>query len=177
MPAATGRKNGAMPKHTTHDSFWGRVDTSGDCWPWLGLRYPTGYGRVGWGGAHGYAHRLAYTLTYGPIPDGLWVLHHCDNPPCCRPDHLFVGTAGDNARDRDAKGRNGPKSRPEAMRRGERHPRARLTAEQVAEIRRRRADGVRVSELARIFGVSITAASFAIRGKTWRHLPMESNRD
>jgi HNH endonuclease len=58
-----------------------------------------------------YAHRLVWEYTYGPIPEGFQVLHHCDNPPCCNPEHLFLGTSLDNNRDRDAKGRNGQRNK------------------------------------------------------------------
>lgn len=90
--------------------FWAQVDMrSGiwECWEWTGARLPRGYG-FAWDnavGANRLAHRLAWELTNGPIPDDLWVLHRCDNPPCVRPDHLFLGTAADNAHDMMAKGR------------------------------------------------------------------------
>ena len=89
--------------------FWQNVAvrSPNECWEWRGSRYPTGYGRVR---PTQYAHRLAWGYTHGPIPAGLHVLHHCDNPPCCNPAHLWVGTPADNMRDRDLKGRgrNGP---------------------------------------------------------------------
>lgn len=75
------------------------------CWEWCGSRVGAGYGRLIVEGQAIGAHRLAYEVFVGPIPDGLWVLHHCDNPPCVNPDHLFLGTALDNTRDMLAKGR------------------------------------------------------------------------
>lgn len=88
--------------------FWPRLDQSGGpeaCWPWTGSRTRTGYGKCSVDGRHVAAHRLAWQLTNGPIPDGLHVLHRCDNPPCCNPGHLFLGTHTDNVRDMLAKGR------------------------------------------------------------------------
>ena len=81
------------------------------CWVWRGCA-PEEYGRL-WDGAKlERAHRISYALHIGPVPDDMFVLHECDNPPCVNPSHLFLGTAGDNARDRAAKGRNGNSGRP-----------------------------------------------------------------
>lgn len=87
--------------------FWAQVHKSGDCWEWKGKRYPSGYGRH----SKFYAHRVAYELVHGPIPAGMFVCHRCDNPPCCNPAHLFLGTPEDNAKDRERKGRGGAKKR------------------------------------------------------------------
>jgi hypothetical protein len=85
--------------------FWQKVDTSGDCWTWTGGRNSFGYGLTKHDG-HGIgAHRLAWILTNGSIPANLVVCHHCDNPPCVRPEHLFLGTQQDNIRDASRKGR------------------------------------------------------------------------
>lgn len=87
------------------DAFWSRVDTSGDCLVWTGAKTPKGYGVLTLNGRRWYAHRLSYTLTNGPIPDGLFVCHRCDHPPCVRPDHLFLGTMQENFADMRRKGR------------------------------------------------------------------------
>jgi len=96
-----------MPAHklvlaTVSDLLsYGRVDITDDCWVWGRTCWVKGYGRVG----DLRAHRVMWAIVNGPIPDGLQVLHHCDNPPCVRPDHLFLGTQLDNMRDMIAKGR------------------------------------------------------------------------
>jgi hypothetical protein len=92
----------------TADGFWSRVDRSGGpdaCWPWTAGRFQKGYEMTRWQGRTRGAHRVAYELAYGPILDGLWVLHDCDNPPCCNPAHLFPGNSAVNADDRERKGR------------------------------------------------------------------------
>ena len=76
------------------------------CVEWTGHVDRKGYGRVSIEGRQVFAHRVAWELAHGPIPDGLCVLHHCDNPPCCNPAHLFLGTIRDNNLDMSAKGRN-----------------------------------------------------------------------
>jgi hypothetical protein len=85
------------------EEFWEWVDIRGDddCWEWKRSRFPDGYGQVN----HTVAHRIAWEMTNGPIPEGLWVLHKCDNPPCCNPNHLFLGTVKDNVHDAMRKGR------------------------------------------------------------------------
>lgn len=98
------------------ERFWSKVDQSGDCWLWAAYRNSRGYGMfmVSAGSPlqntkstrpH-LAHRIAWQLTYGTIPNGLVVCHHCDNPPCVRPDHLFLGTQSDNMVDSARKGRH-----------------------------------------------------------------------
>ena len=88
--------------------FWLQVNFDPDaCWTWTGYCNAAGYGHVRWGeDRRVFAHRVAWEAVHGPIPDGLVVCHHCDNPPCVRPDHLFLGTVRDNAQDMIAKGRS-----------------------------------------------------------------------
>lgn len=87
--------------------FWALVDRDGDgCWEWCGALDGHGYGRTWRDGGRFLAHRRAWECVNGPIPEGMFVCHKCDNPPCCNPDHLFVGTALDNMRDAIRKGRH-----------------------------------------------------------------------
>lgn len=91
------------------ERLWAKVDRTESCWIWTGGTNIKGYGCIGLGErgrGKALAHRVSWELAFGPIPDGLWVLHHCDNPPCVRPDHLWLGTAADNNRDMVAKGRH-----------------------------------------------------------------------
>lgn len=89
----------------TAESFWARVDKSAECWEWTGARYSQGYGAFCYLGRQWHTNRLAWLFTNGPIPDGLQVCHTCDNPSCCRPDHLFLGTQTENLQDASSKGR------------------------------------------------------------------------
>jgi hypothetical protein len=86
--------------------FWNLVEiVPGHCWKWKGGKTKGGYGVFALNGKHEYAHRVSYVIHKGPIPDGLFAMHTCDNVECVNPDHLIAGTAADNAHDRDAKGR------------------------------------------------------------------------
>lgn len=89
--------------------FWSKVDRSGGpdaCWPWTMARLPRGYGVLAYQQRQTYSHRVAYLLDSGFIPDNVpFVCHTCDNPPCCNPDHLWLGTHADNMADMVAKGR------------------------------------------------------------------------
>jgi hypothetical protein len=150
---------------TVEERFWRKVDKRepDECWPWTGAHLPEGYGLMYKSGRPRRWHRsnrLAYELLVGPIPDGLHVLHRCDNPPCCNPAHLFLGTQADNNRDRDQKGRNnGYKIR------GAANGRAKLMPEQVAEIRRLyAAGGVSQQTLADRFGVKQPQISRLVLG-------------
>lgn len=156
------------------ERFWAKVTQDGpvpehrpqlgSCWLWIGGKRRRGYG-IFWlnDGQTLGAHQFAYLNQVGQIPDGHSVLHHCDNPSCVRPAHLFTGTPADNMADKTAKGRaNQPV--------GERCRTARLTAIDVAEIRRTYT-GTRgdMARLARHYGVMPNAIRNVLSGKTWKH--------
>lgn len=146
------------------ERFWARlkIKDSG-CWIWPGGKYGKGYGTIVFGKKQA-THRVAWILTNGPIPDGLFVLHKCDCPSCCRPDHLWLGTAADNSRDMIQKGRtNGPA--------GERSGFAKLTNEDVIEIRRLRKEGVSCRSITLRFPVCRKTIEKIIAKTIWRHLP------
>lgn len=146
------------PQGDVGERFHARVDRSGDgCWLWLGARDPRGYGRISVGGRGGKmegAHRVAYALAYGPIPDGAHVLHSCDNPPCVNPAHLSAGTHHENMRDMAVRCRSA---------------RTKLTPEQVIEILGR-LHAERQRDLAREFGVAKATIGAIARRETWSHL-------
>jgi hypothetical protein len=147
------------------ERFWPKVTKTAGCWIWTAARNRKGYGLFGKGrtvDGHCHAHRAAWIITYGPIPDGLLVLHRCDNPPCVRPDHLFLGTDLDNAHDRDTKKRN--------LRNGVGFN-ARLTPAQVREIRAAYTAGEATqTQLGHQYGVSQGAISLLLLRKTYGHI-------
>lgn len=150
------------------ERFWSRVDKTGSCWLWVGARNPQGYGKVFIQGSQYMAtHRAAWTLENGPIPKGLSVLHKCDTPSCVRPSHLFTGTQSDNMRDCRSKGRiRFPDNR------GEKYGAAKLTDQQVGQIRALcKASILTHEQIAKRFNVSRTHVSAISRRAFWRHVP------
>mgnify|MGYP001606685686 CR=1 FL=1 len=149
------------------ERFWSKVDRKGpdECWPWLtGTAH--GYGMFSIGQANFRAHRIAYELTYGPIPVGLIVRHKCDNPACCNPNHLEIGTNRDNTQDAIRRGRW--RYPPRRRVSGEDVPRAKLTNKQVVVLRKLYHDGLFYQyELAHMFGLSQAAVSKIVRGETY----------
>lgn len=147
---------------TLENRFWYHVDKSGECWIWTASCGEKGYGQFKVGKTMERAHRVAWELENGPIPDGIDVLHTCDNRKCCNPKHLFLGTDLDNMRDMINKGRDR-----KAL--GENASRARLTTIQVTEIKeelKHPYKGIQTA-LAIRYGVYTSAISNINLGKTW----------
>lgn len=169
--------HGIQPRvHDLEQRFWSKVDKNGPngCWVWTGdtVRDTHRYGRIWTNQRSQTTHRLSWQLHFGPIPNGALVCHHCDNPPCVRPEHLFLGADLHNNRDMVRKGRarhpKGPAhplyGRGDLIR-GSRNPNAKLTDADVAEIRRLRAEGWTQQKIADKFGVNQTWVSGLLRGR------------
>lgn len=161
------------------ERYLAKVDRRGpdECWPWTAARFDKGYGAFRLGNGQLKAHRFGYEAFVGPIGDGLYVCHTCDNPPCQNPKHWFLGTHRDNAHDREAKGRGnhgeGPLRRPlprPGRARGERHGRSPLTASQVREIRALYASGLSQDAIAARFPISQRAVSKIVLRQSWDHV-------
>lgn len=150
----------------TEEIFWANVHKSDGCWRWAKARRADGYGALRVKGKTIRAHRMAYVLAYGTIPDGLEVCHKCDNPACVRPDHLFLGTHSDNQKDMSEKGR---------APRGERQGRHKLTFQQVTDIRAKYQLGkISQRELGRQYNVGSTAIRWIVKNWAWKEkLPLE----
>ena len=194
--------------NSVEERFWAKVDKNGPtvhssigpCWIWTAHLDEHGYGQFMLRTRKiARAPRFAWALTNGEIPDGLHVLHHCDNPACVRPEHLFLGSRRDNARDMMSKGRqnfqrspnlrprgnrhglvkdpsraargehHGSRTRPEKQPKGSGHGMSVLTENAVSEIRHL-AGQTTHADLARRFGVSKGTIGFIIRRETWRHV-------
>ncbi len=162
--------------------FWSRVQKTEGCWVWQGATIKKGYGSFNPGSSRKGSNpwissRFAWFVTFGVIPIGLWVLHKCDNPPCCNPDHLFLGTVKDNAADARQKGRlpvgcnHWTHTHPEHLAKGENHHGAKLTATNALEIRSCfKIGNTSKAELGREFGVDRTTISRIIHRKIWAHV-------
>jgi hypothetical protein len=176
--------------------FESRFTKGPGCWEWLGKGDKDGYGKFCVKRATYRAHRISWILFNGGDPGDLCVLHRCDNPRCVRPDHLFLGTPGDNNADRDAKGRqckgdrhwtrmyperedigapkgerNGMYTHPEVRTIGERSATAKITEKQALElIAMSKKPGVSSSMLGRKFGISQGQAWRIANGRRWKHL-------
>ena len=142
---------------TVAERFFEKVAKSEACWEWTAAKDSSGYGCISIGGRLDGAHRVSWRIAFGEIPNGLLVLHKCDNRSCVNPDHLFLGTVKDNVQDMVAKGRNVA---------GE--GRRKLTATQVVDVFRLRAKGWLQREIAQEMRVSQKQISRILRGENWK---------
>lgn len=150
----------------TKERLLSMASHQGDCLIWQASLRAGRYGGIKHNGKTLGAHRVSYELHHGPIPAGAVVMHRCDNPLCVRPEHLRLGTQAENVKDMFAKGRANKA-------RGEASGRAKLTADQVQEIRVRyepRKYGKGAHALAREFGVSKPVIFAIIKRETWKHV-------
>jgi hypothetical protein len=138
------------------------------CWPWTGGSVARGYGVLAINKHTHVASRVVYEMHHGPIPDGQWVLHRCDNPPCVNPAHLFLGTPHQNTADMCDKGRAKVGARVDQK--GAANHAAKFTEAQVLEIRAQHGQGASYAHLARRYGCSGGAISAICRRRTWAHL-------
>jgi hypothetical protein len=157
------------PVRPIAERFWEKVDVRGpdDCWEWKAAHGQHGRGTFMVGSKrHGTqrqvpAHRFAYELEYGPIPNGMEACHKCDNPPCCNPRHIFAGTHKENMEDMAAKGRSSQ---------GERDSQAKLTTDKVLEIRRLCASGMPQEKVGKLYGVTQGAVWLIVTRRRWKHV-------
>lgn len=145
---------------TVAKRFWKKVEKTSTCWNWIGGLFSDGYGHIGDSRGGQKAHRVSYELHTGPIPDGLVVMHSCDNRVCVNPAHLSVGSPTDNTKDRDLKQRG---SKPK----GVANPMAKLLDYEVRLIRTLPVSTALAADLFKVSGNTITRIR---ANKTWRHL-------
>ncbi len=153
----------AYNKLTLAEKIAAKTQADGDCIVWIGHRCAKGYGRIRLKGKYRFAHRVVYEMHRGPIPDGLLVMHSCDNPPCVNIKHLSLGTQLDNVRDMQNKGRA-------VILRGAAHSSIKLSAEQIETIRRRYISHDKQNgapALGREFGVHQKTILAIVHGKHW----------
>ena len=149
---------------TVEERFWAKVDKAGECWEWTAGRLyrrdgTPSYGSFNFNGNQQVAHRVSWQLEKGPIPPGLWVLHHCDNVSCVRPSHLYLGTHAENTRDAVVRRR---------MAFGERTWNHKLREVDVRAIRAVAECGFTTETIGTFFGVSGSTVRYILRGEHWR---------
>lgn len=148
---------------TPAELFWSKVNKTSTCWLWTASTRGKGYGGFHSHGVMYAAHRFSWILKHGSVPEGLHVLHRCDNPACVRPSHLFLGTNADNVADKMSKKRH-------RNLQGEKHPLSKLTDQDVKQIRKLQSEGALHRELAKQFNVTKGTIGFIIRQETWTHI-------
>lgn len=157
------QKGHKLNHENTPEDIWKRIDKKGenDCWEWGGHTV-YGYGQMRINKQRYYTHRIVWELIYAPIPEGLYVLHKCDNKICCNPSHLWLGTIEENNKDRDQKGRR-------VVCFGEQNGNNKLTRKQVDEIRRVYNTGnYTYFKLGELYNTHYSNIGYIMNGKTWR---------
>lgn len=151
---------------TLEERFWEKVDKRSDdeCWEWKNCKTHFGYGKIKVGKQYKPAHRVMWELYYGSVPDGMLVLHKCDNPPCVNPKHLFLGTYLDNVRDMIAKDRV-------KYVRGEQHGHAKFKDGDIRNIRQLYKDGQYSQyKLAEMYNVCTREIRKIVHNELWKHI-------
>lgn len=159
------------PLKSPEERLWESVEKTDGCWIWHGYTSPAGYGQIGIGNKLEFTHRLSWEIANGPIPDGMVICHHCDNPACVRPDHLFLGTLADNNHDMKLKGRI-RNAGTLGLNYGEANGNSRLTREDVIAMRSAYdSEGKTFTDIANEYNVSISTASRIVQRVSWKHVP------
>lgn len=147
---------------SVEERFFRFFEKSNGCWNWKGYKDACGYGRIAAKGGPIRAHRVSYEIHHGPIPEGKYVLHTCDNPACVNPDHLYAGTHLENMADKVNRGRAFTGDH-----KGEKHPQAKLKEIDVPTIRTSPESN---QTLAKRYGISPSAIGLVKRRRTWSHI-------
>lgn len=175
-PVCHGQHQRSQSILLAEERFWANVAKSEEpdgCWLWLGSAKTGTHGNFKIGDRRVQASHFAWELANGrPVPDGRWVLHHCDNPPRVRPDHLYVGTHLDNVRDAVERDRYaiGIALHRDTRARGTHHGSAKLREADVVAIRVKRTEGATLLQLAREFGISRSQVHRIVHDEAWQHL-------
>lgn len=158
------RHSGFKPLPTSEERYWAKVDkrNEDECWLWTSAN-TNGYGDF-WDGKKNYkATRWGYTHFIGEIPEGMLICHTCDNPPCQNPKHWFLGSVADNNQDKISKNRFKPNL-------GIKHGMAKLTDNNIREIRQLRKEGYTLKTISAKYNVTESNISGIAKGKTWKHI-------
>jgi hypothetical protein len=155
--------------------LFGRIKIGGpdECWEWMGARQESGYGVITFDRRQWKTHRISAALKFGARAlDNKLACHHCDNPPCCNPAHLFLGTHLDNNQDRERKGRGANRIvallYPERMVHGVNHYRAKLNPEKIRKIFKLRSEGYFMRAIGKIVGISASVVCLVLHHKAWK---------
>lgn len=194
LSTATTAPERLQPSEALRRRILRRIVVTDGCWIWQGGKGSKGYGQISIGGFTKKVHRVMFEINIRALNPGEFACHHCDNPPCCNPDHLFAGSAFDNNEDMRKKGRmrracgdlsgarlhpervprgmsNGAYTKPERRRKGENHGMSKLTVGDVIEIRSRCARGEIQRIVALSFGITKDNVSKVVLRKSWAHVP------